>query len=132
MSKNLVDTEVGGEQTQYEGAHTFTEPHAKEAGQLGETKLNEDPASGTSSSLHKPASNAPNAQGVTPADKIRYGQSIQQDVMCGKTTGFTGHASTEGSFGGTEALGESTEGFANERREQGYGGGRDMEKNIGA
>jgi hypothetical protein len=35
MSKNLMDTEPGGEQTQYEGVHTFVEPHNKQAGQLG-------------------------------------------------------------------------------------------------
>lgn len=35
MSDNLMDTEKGGEQTQYEGVHTFVEPHAKQAGQLG-------------------------------------------------------------------------------------------------
>ena len=36
MSDKLMDTEPGGErQNQYEGVHTFVEPHAKEAGQLG-------------------------------------------------------------------------------------------------
>jgi hypothetical protein len=36
MSDKLMDTEPGGErQNQYEGVHTFVEPHAKQAGQLG-------------------------------------------------------------------------------------------------
>jgi hypothetical protein len=35
MSDKLMDTEPGGEQTQYEGVHTFVEPHAKQTGQLG-------------------------------------------------------------------------------------------------
>lgn len=35
MSDKLMDTEPGGEQTQYEGAHTFVQPHAKQAGRLG-------------------------------------------------------------------------------------------------
>lgn len=35
MSGKLMDTEPGGEQTQYEGTHTFVEPHAKQTGQLG-------------------------------------------------------------------------------------------------
>jgi hypothetical protein len=39
MSDQLMDTEPGGEQTQYEGVHTFVEPHAKQAGQLGGTLL---------------------------------------------------------------------------------------------
>jgi hypothetical protein len=35
MSDKLMDTEPGGEQTQYEGVHTFVEPHSKQAGQMG-------------------------------------------------------------------------------------------------
>lgn len=34
MSDKLMDTEVGGEQTQYEGIHTYVEPHDKKYGQL--------------------------------------------------------------------------------------------------
>lgn len=54
--------------------------------------------------------------------------------MGGKTTSSTGEAKTEGGFGGTEKLDgqEEGEGFAKERREQGYGGGRDMDRGIGA
>ena len=35
MSSNLMDTEIGGEQTQYEAEYSDVKPHAKEAGQLG-------------------------------------------------------------------------------------------------
>lgn len=35
MGDKLMDTERGGEQTQYEGAATFIKPHAKQSGQLG-------------------------------------------------------------------------------------------------
>jgi hypothetical protein len=35
MSSNLMDTEIGGEQTQYEAEYTDVQPRAKEAGQLG-------------------------------------------------------------------------------------------------
>lgn len=31
----MMDTERGGEQSQYEGIKTFTEPHSKQGGQLG-------------------------------------------------------------------------------------------------
>ena len=31
----MMDTERGGEQTQYEGVKTFVEPHKKQSGQLG-------------------------------------------------------------------------------------------------
>jgi hypothetical protein len=39
MSDKLMDTEPGGEQTQYEGVHTFIEPHAKQGGQLAGMSL---------------------------------------------------------------------------------------------
>lgn len=35
MTSNLMDTEKGGEQTQYEGEHSDMMPHKQEAGQLG-------------------------------------------------------------------------------------------------
>jgi hypothetical protein len=37
-----------------------------------------------------------------------------------------------GGFGGTKALDEQDDSFSKERREQGYGGGKDMDRNIGA
>ncbi|CAO2651084.1 Nn.00g093810.m01.CDS01 [Neocucurbitaria sp. VM-36] len=126
MSKNLMDTEIGGEQTQYEGSHTFMEPHDKQAGQLG------DPSEGTTTKQKTNATDEPNTQGVTKADKIRYGQSIQEGGMGGKTANSTGEANAEGGFGGTEALNEESDSFSKERREQGYGGGKDMDRNIGA
>ena len=52
--------------------------------------------------------------------------------MGGQTTGGLGEASQEGGFGGTEKLSEEDEGAAKQRREQGYGEGRDMDKSIGA
>ncbi|KAH7090253.1 hypothetical protein FB567DRAFT_519425 [Paraphoma chrysanthemicola] len=125
MSNNLMDTEPGGEQTQYEGAHNLSEPHNKQAGQLG------DPATGTSTSQPKRATDEPNTQGVTKADKIRYGQSIQEGGMGGKTTSSTGQAN-DGGFGGTAAQEQQDDSFSKERREQGYGGGKDMDRNIGA
>jgi hypothetical protein len=39
MSDKLMDTEPGGEQTQYEGIHTFVDPPAKQTGQLGGTSF---------------------------------------------------------------------------------------------
>lgn len=35
MSSNMMDTEKGGESTQYESIHTVTKPHSKQSGQLG-------------------------------------------------------------------------------------------------
>lgn len=37
MSSNLMDTEIGGEQTQYEAEYSDMVPHKQEAGQLGGT-----------------------------------------------------------------------------------------------
>ncbi|KAF2634985.1 hypothetical protein P280DRAFT_200848 [Massarina eburnea CBS 473.64] len=125
MSSNLFSTEPGGEQTQYERDASDVQPHAKVAGQLG------DPATGTSTSTHKAASNVPNTQGITPADKIRYGQSIQEGGVGGKTSTVTGETAEDG-FGGTEALEEKGGSVAQERRVQGYGGSNDMDRNIGA
>ncbi|KAH9875267.1 hypothetical protein J1614_004758 [Plenodomus biglobosus] len=126
MSSNLMNTEPGGEQTQYEGVHTFVDPHAKQAGQLG------NPNEGTTESPNKKATDEPNTQGITKADKIRYGQSIQEGGMGGKTTSSTGEASQEGGFGGTKAIDEQDTSAATQRRQQGYGGGQDMDKSIGA
>ncbi|KAF9698373.1 hypothetical protein EKO04_003500 [Ascochyta lentis] len=139
MSSGLMDTEKGGEQTQYEAENSDMLPHKQEAGQLGgtlsiangyhevDTSLNAMTAT-TVPSTEQPTqvnnrkTNEPNTHGITPADKIRYGQSIQEGGMGGKTnttTGETDKATDEDSA-------------AKERREQGYGGGRDMDRNIGA
>lgn len=90
-----------------------------------------DPATGTSTKPPKAPVDEPNTQGVSKADKIRYGQSIQEGGMGGKTTSSTGEAN-EGGFGGAKALDEAGDSFSKERREQGYGGGKDMDRNIGA
>ncbi|KAF2463486.1 uncharacterized protein BDR25DRAFT_245694, partial [Lindgomyces ingoldianus] len=66
-------------QTQYEGEHTFTKPHAKKFEQL----------SGTTANLTQTASNTLNPQGVTSAEKTWYGQSIQEGGM-GKDDFFHG------------------------------------------
>lgn len=115
MSSNLIPTEPGGEQTQYEGIHTHVDPPSKQPGQMGGTpplhtsppplSANtasphpSDPATSTASPpahAHKAASNAPNTQSVTPAEKMRYGQSIQEGGMGGKTDAATGEAGEEG------------------------------------
>jgi hypothetical protein len=154
MSDKLMDTEAGGEQTQYEGIHTYVEPHDKQYGQLSSmfnnllmscTLLFSVPDSipltcipsagsseGTSVNAKTADPGAPNTHGITPADKIRYGQSIQEGGMGGKTTTSSGEAKADTGFGGTEALGDDDDSAAKQRREQGYGGSKDMDRNIGA
>lgn len=158
MSSNLMDTEKGGEQTQYEGEHTDMLPHKQEAGQLGGMSfpsfttptfpsafLTTTPVLQTTSTLtlfpasaiqgastSQPTStetsktNEPNTVGITPADKIRYGQSLQEGGMGGKT-------GSEGGLVGGEAD-KKTEDMsaAGERRAQGYGGAKDMDREVGA
>ncbi|KAF1977988.1 hypothetical protein BU23DRAFT_499002 [Bimuria novae-zelandiae CBS 107.79] len=128
MSKNLMDTEPGGQSGQYEGNLGYVEPHNKQAGQLG------DPSTGTqpSDQAHKSASTGPNSQGVTPAEMLRYGQAIQESGGGAGRTDASGQASSEGGFGGTEKLEGGEEDAAARRRAQGYGGKVDMDRTIGA
>ncbi|EOA91072.1 hypothetical protein ACJQWK_11336 [Exserohilum turcicum] len=126
MSNKLMDTEAGGEQTQYEGIHTYVEPHDKKYGQFS------DSSEGTSVHTKTADPGAPNTHGITPADKIRYGQSIQEGGMGGKTTSSSGETKAETGFGGTAALSDDNESAAKQRREQGYGGSKDMDRTIGA
>ncbi|KAF2872921.1 hypothetical protein BDV95DRAFT_360580 [Massariosphaeria phaeospora] len=133
MSSSLMDTEPGGEQTPYEGEASDMQPHAKLAGQLG------DPSTHTRAPTHAPAArdpSAPNTHGISTADKIRYGQAIQEGGMGGKTDSVTGEAKSAGGFGGAKAKeeggGQDDGEAARTRREQGYGGEADMDRDIGA
>lgn len=93
-----------------------------------------DPATGTQTHdlTPKSASTGPNSQGVTPAEKMRYGQSIQESGGGAGRTDTSGQANNEGSIGRVERLGEDGEGAAQQRKEQGYGGDKDMDRIIGA
>ncbi|KAF2116706.1 hypothetical protein BDV96DRAFT_572723 [Lophiotrema nucula] len=92
MSGGLMDTAPGGEQTQYEGEHEATKPHKKAVGQFG------SPGEGTTIDPSKRAADpgAPNTQGVTPADKVRFGQSIQEGGAGGKTEGGLSGGANQG------------------------------------
>jgi hypothetical protein len=156
MSDNLMDTEPGGESGQYEGNLGYIDPVAKQAGQLGGTSApipphpltplllfrlaflltpqTTDPATGTQMADQAPksASTGPNSQGVTPAEKMRYGQTIQESGGgAGRTEDAKGQASSEGGFGGTERMVEEEGDTARQRKVQGYGGDKDMDRNIG-
>lgn len=81
--------------------------------------------------VHESKSTGPNSQGVTPAEKIRYGQTIQESGGGGGKTSAEGHASSAGGFGGTERSDEVEGDAAQQRRAQGYGGEKEMDANIG-
>lgn len=51
--------------------------------------------------------------------------------MGGKTNA-TGEAKTEGGFGGTEDVKGEEDSASKQRREQGYGGDKDMDRSVGA
>ncbi|KAJ4983806.1 hypothetical protein SVAN01_10726 [Stagonosporopsis vannaccii] len=153
MSSGLMDTEKGGEQTQYEAEHTDMLPHKQEAGQLGGHALLtialthcrtlpspppppssnllltpptasavQGPSTSQPTSTSTAKTNEPNSVGITPADKIRYGQSIQEGGMGGKTGTVSGEAD--------KATDEPS--AERERGQQGYGGARDMRRDVGA
>ncbi|KAK4635931.1 hypothetical protein CLAFUW4_02068 [Fulvia fulva] len=130
MSSNLMDTEKGGEQTQYEGEYTDVQPHKKSGGQLGETATMTDPSQ-TDAAKQQAA-----ARGERTAENIRYGQTISEGGMSGFTTGQQGGA-TQGGYGqvqgsakdGGEGDGDSAE---SQRRKAGYGGESDHNREVGA
>ncbi|EXJ83131.1 hypothetical protein A1O1_06750 [Capronia coronata CBS 617.96] len=103
----LMDTEPGGENTQYESIKTHTVPTEKQRGQLG---------SGPNTSE---ASSMSQDRGQQTADNIRYGQNVSESGMGGKTTTSSGVAAQEG-YGGTP---DKAEGQEDTRSQQGYGSG---------
>ncbi|GME49513.1 hypothetical protein GTA08_BOTSDO00515 [Neofusicoccum parvum] len=132
MSSNLMDTEPGGRNTQYESIKTVTNPPAKEPGQLGGGSQPSDNPTSPPASAGKTATTH-----VSAADKIRFGQALSEH---GGVSGHTapdhaggGSARQEGGYGGAERL-ESGSGGDGEaaRRAQGYGGERDAARDVGA
>ncbi|KAK2627544.1 hypothetical protein QTJ16_003510 [Diplocarpon rosae] len=100
----LMDTEPGGENTQYESQNTFTQPPKKSTGQFG-TDSNETTEAEVQQATEK------RERGEKTAEKIRYGEAISEHGFGGETVGNSGEA------GAGEAPLEQS------RREQGYGGG---------
>ncbi|KAF1925462.1 uncharacterized protein M421DRAFT_242784 [Didymella exigua CBS 183.55] len=121
MSSGLMDTEKGGEQTQYEAEYSDMLPHKQEAGQLGASAM-QGGSTEQPTALETRKTDEPNTHGITVADKIRYGQSIQEGGMGGKTNTVTGQADKPTDETSAEK----------QRREQGYGGSKDMDRTIGA
>jgi len=124
MSSNLMRTEAGGEQTQYEGEATHTQPHKKSGGQLGEPETTTDP----SQTAEGQQARAERAARTT--ENIRYGQTLSEGGMGGKTTDASGEAAQEGYGRLEDQPGDSD--AAQSRKVQGYGGERDMNREVGA
>lgn len=99
-------------------------PNKKSGGQLGEPQTSVD-------SNPKVNAQQKQARGEKTAENIRYGQTISEEGMGGQTTTTTGQATQEG-YGRTSGVAEGSIDAAQERREQGYGGENDMNREIGA
>ncbi|KAI5371031.1 hypothetical protein Slin15195_G019030 [Septoria linicola] len=126
MSSNLMDTEKGGEQTQYEGEHTDVLPTAKSTGQFGSSSqtTTEDPSATSEAAKERVE------RGEKTAENIRYGQTISEGGMSGFTTAQGGSAE-QGGYGGVKDQSNESSAAA-DRKAQGYGGKEDHNKEIGA
>jgi len=111
MSKNLMETSLGGENTQYESIQEFTKPHPKFSDSQNTTN--------TEDGINKEEANS---VGITPAEKIRYGQALQEGGMGGKTAGGLDSNTSTSDTGGREVEGEGS-GNNRARAVQGYGKG---------
>ncbi|KAK5086962.1 hypothetical protein LTR05_004133 [Lithohypha guttulata] len=124
MSSNMMDTEKGGESTQYESIHTVTKPHSKQSGQLGGDVpgTTVDDKSGVDSDRAKQTT-----------ENIRYGQNISESGVGGMTTTSTGSANQEGGYGGTEAQQKLEDSDQNPRTSQQYSAKSGVhDHNVGA
>ncbi|KAM0707237.1 hypothetical protein Q7P35_006568 [Cladosporium inversicolor] len=115
MSSGLMETEKGGEQTQYESEHNDVIPQKKSGGQLGqpETAVDVQPEAAAKEKAQR---------GEKTAENIRYGQAISETGVGGFTTTSSG--------GADEA--SDTADAVQSRKAAGYGGEKDMDREIGA
>lgn len=111
MSSNLMDTEPGGETTQYQSIQTVTKPPAKESGQMNKQAQVDSPK----------LSQSEKERGERTAENIRYGQSISENGFGGQTTGNSGSTVQDGY--GSAKVPESDDAIDQTRRMQGYGDG---------
>lgn len=88
MTDKAMEIETGGEQTQYEGVSTFTNPPAKQAGTM---KAPDD-----TTEAEAAAREEKHERGEQTAANIRYGQAISESGFGGDTTSTTGTANNPG------------------------------------
>ncbi|KAF5872865.1 uncharacterized protein Bfra_008141 [Botrytis fragariae] len=104
----LMDTERGGENTQYESQNIFTQSPAKDQGTFG------DSTGPSEATLQKAAEHK--ARGERTAENIRYGEAISEHGFGGETVGYSM------GVGG----GENKEETEDTRRKMGYGAGNEI------
>jgi len=115
----MMDTEPGGESTQYESIDTDNKPHAKQGGQMGEPQTEVD---STSSEQQQQQQQQKSERGEKTAENIRYGESISEHGFGGQTTGNSGQANQDTGYGSTK-FHDSSEDAVQTREDQGYGPG---------
>lgn len=108
----------------YESEHNDVIPQKKSGGQMGapETAVDFQP---------KAAANEKAQRGEKTAENIRYGQSISESGVGGFTTTSSGSAAQEG-YGRQQDKASDTADAAASRKAEGYGGEKDMDREIGA
>ncbi|KAI4739497.1 hypothetical protein E4T50_10053 [Aureobasidium sp. EXF-12298] len=125
MSQNLMDTDPGGDTegstSQYTAINTVTVPHKKSGGQFGNPETSVD-------SVPEVEAAKKSEEGEKTAEKIRYGQSLSENGMGGQTTGL-GQANSSSAGSKAQDVDEEAK---NERAKSGYGGDKDMDRDIGA
>ncbi|PQE32949.1 replication factor c subunit 5 protein [Rutstroemia sp. NJR-2017a WRK4] len=104
----LMDTERGGENTQYESIHTYIEPHAKDSGTFKDPNPNE---------AEQKAAAEKRERGEKTAENIRYGEAISEHGMGGETVGNSRGVNPPGGEESVEEKGDKA------RHAQGYGPG---------
>ncbi|KAG4435364.1 hypothetical protein IFR05_009150 [Cadophora sp. M221] len=104
----LMDTEPGGENTQYESQDTFIKNPMKSTGQFGEEDTEAD----------VPRSAQKQERGDKTAENVRYGEAISEHGFGGETVGNSGKADDAGQTSSEERVR-----LERARREMGYGEG---------
>jgi len=121
-----MEIEIGGEQTQYESEHTDTIPHKKSGGQMGqaETAVDVQPEAAAQQKAER---------GEKTAENIRYGQALSESGVGGFTSTSSGSAAQEGAGRQSQSQQEQDSADAvQSRKAEGYGGEKDMNREIGA
>lgn len=112
----------------YEGDLQTAAPHKKSGGQFGSPETTTDPSKTSEAAQHQ------SDRGERTAENIRYGQGISEGGMGGMTDGSVGagggSAEQEG-YGRVNGKKEDA-GAEQGRSAAGYGGERDMDREVGA
>ena len=100
-------------------------PQKKSGGQLGqpETAVDVQPEAAAKEKAEK---------GEKTAEKIRFGQSISETGVGGFTTTTSGSAAQEGYGRQQQDKASDTADAVQSRKAEGYGGEKDMDREIGA